>query len=252
MKHSGPAIAIVSLLAVAGCAYAATYAIDLFTKSSEEHAVRGDRLLASGEDAAAVRSYGKALLRDKKNVAARTNLAYAYFRMKRYADAAQVYTNVYRDTRRDPTLLLSAAQSFERAGSRDEAEAAYKEAIGDFSAEPAPLFELGRYYLREKRYREAEALMLQAKGRFGRYPDPYLLLAIVKMKEKRLSEAYGFCKKALELDPKNEGARAIFAVLEKERKDPAKDAWRSSEEEDERYSKAVSSLMNGNITLNRR
>ena len=146
---------------------------------------------------------------------------------------------------------LKAAYSYETSGKREKAEATYVKASEIFNDDPLVLSELIKFYFREKEDRKAEGLALSMKERFPKRAEPYLFLAILKMRKNRLVEAYGLCRKALELEPGNEKARALFESLERIRRKPAKDVWFASEEEDERFAGAVSSLMRENVTLNR-
>jgi len=146
---------------------------------------------------------------------------------------------------------LMAAHLYEASGKRDRAEAAYVKASEVFGGEPLALSGLAKFYLREKEDGKAEYAALLMKERFPERAEPYLILAVLKIRKNRLVEAYGLCKKALELEPGNEKAGALFDGLEKIRKRPAKDAWFYSEEDDARFAGAVSSLMRENVTLNR-
>jgi hypothetical protein len=71
------------------------------------------------------------------------------------------------------------------------------------------------------------------------------------MRVNRFQEAYELCKTALALDPQNEKAKELLSALERIRNRPAQDRWFHSEDEDAKFSRAMSSLMRENVTLER-
>ena len=166
------------------------------------HRAFGDLASSQGNYEAALTEYRAALALDPKDVGAKFELGVALRRMRRFADALQVFDEVAAADTDHPGLALERGLLFEESGNREQALHAYEQALAKAPTDLDVMLRVGCGKAAAGRGKEASVLLRKVlEVRPNSAETSHCLGRALLVEGNNLSDAQRMLQRAVELDP---------------------------------------------------
>jgi len=166
------------------------------------HRAFGDLASSQGNYEAALTEYRAALALDPKDVGVKFELGVALRRMRRFADALQVFDEVAAADTDHPGLALERGLLFEESGNRGQALHAYEQALAKAPTDLDVMLRVGCGKAAAGRGKEASLLLRKVlEVRPNSAETSHCLGRALLVEGNNLSDAQRMLQRAVELDP---------------------------------------------------
>ncbi len=166
------------------------------------HRAFGDLASSQGNYDAALTEYRAALALDPKDVGVKFELGVALRRMRRFADALQVFDEVAAADTDHPGLALERGLLFEESGNREQALHAYEQALAKAPTDLDVMLRVGCGKAAAGRGKEASVLLRKVlEVRPNSAETSHCLGRALLVEGNNLSDAQRMLQRAVELDP---------------------------------------------------